>query len=191
MEYPPLEKYVGIDCETVSVRGGSALAKVAIIDYKGEVLLLSHVWVHPKNVVSWVTNITGLKPGDLDGAPTFEQIQPKIEAVLEGKIIIGHAVFNDLAAIQHQHPYEDVRDTALYYPLRKLMGIDREGELPSLKKMTAKVLGKEIQGGVHDPIEDAKASIDIFLTVREEYETLLAKGGEISGMPPSYAKWYW
>lgn len=32
------------------------------------------------------------------------------------------------------------------------MGIDREGELPSLKKMTAKVLGKEIQGGVHDPV---------------------------------------
>jgi hypothetical protein len=32
------------------------------------------------------------------------------------------------------------------------MGVDREGELPSLKKMTAKVLGKEIQGGVHDPV---------------------------------------
>jgi hypothetical protein len=35
------------------------------------------------------------------------------------------------------------------------MGIDREGELPSLKKMTAKVLGKEIQGGVHDPVSPA------------------------------------
>lgn len=40
-------------------------------------------------------------------------------------------------------------------------------------------------------IEDAKASIDIFMTVREEYELSLARGEEISGIPPSYAKWYW
>jgi hypothetical protein len=30
-------------------------------------------------------------------APTFEQIKPRIAEVLEGKIIVGHAVFNDLA----------------------------------------------------------------------------------------------
>lgn len=29
-------------------------------------------------------------------APTFEQIHPKIEAALKGKIVVGHAVFNDL-----------------------------------------------------------------------------------------------
>lgn len=30
--------------------------------------------------------------------------------------------------------------------------MEREGEHPSLKKMTMKVLGKEIQGGIHDPV---------------------------------------
>jgi hypothetical protein len=46
---------------------------------------------------------------------------------------------------------------------------------------------------VADPsqVEDAKAAMDIFLTVREEYETHLAEGGDVSGIPPSFAKWYW
>ena len=42
-----------------------------------------------------------------------------------------------------------------------------------------------------EQVEDAKAAMDIFLTVREEYEQHLAKGGDVSGIPPSYAKWYW
>lgn len=40
-------------------------------------------------------------------------------------------------------------------------------------------------------MEDAKAAMDIFLTVREAYEQHLASGGDISGIPPSFAKWYW
>lgn len=55
-------------------------------------------------------------------------------------------------AIQHRHPYEDVRDTSLFYPLRKLMGVEREGEHPSLRKMSLKVLDRVIQGGAHDPV---------------------------------------
>ena len=30
-------------------------------------------------------------------APTFEQIQPKIKAILQDKIVVGHTIFNDLA----------------------------------------------------------------------------------------------
>jgi hypothetical protein len=45
--------------------------------------------------------VTGIRPGDLDGAPTFETIQPKIKALLEGKIVVGHALWNDLAVSEH------------------------------------------------------------------------------------------
>jgi DNA polymerase III epsilon subunit-like protein len=37
-------------------------------------------------------------------APTFEQIQPRIKAILQDKILIGHAVFNDLA-VSYVHVY--------------------------------------------------------------------------------------
>lgn len=35
-------------------------SRVAIIDHQGHVLLLSNVWVHPKNVLNYVTNGTSL-----------------------------------------------------------------------------------------------------------------------------------
>lgn len=83
---------------------------------------------------------------------------------------MGHALFNDLAvsflsegggacpdsrqALQHRHPYEDVRDTALYYPLRRLPGVNviHEGQYPGLKTLSRQVLGKEIQKGTHCPV---------------------------------------
>jgi hypothetical protein len=60
-------------------------------------------------------------------------------------------------AIQHRHPYEDVRDTALYYPLRKLpnVKVTSEGQYPSLKTLCREVLGMkegEFQKGEHCPV---------------------------------------
>jgi len=187
-----LDKYLAIDCEMVRTRMGQVPAKVGIVDYAGSVVLESYVYVHPQNVVDWQSAASGIEPGDLDGAPTFEQIQNKVKALLRDKIVVGHAVFNDLAALQHRHPYEDVRDTSLYYPLRKRVGVEREGEYPSLKKLAATVLQVEIQLGAHCPVEDARTAMALFMTVREEYEMGLANGDEVvSGLPRSFEKWYW
>lgn len=76
----------------------------------------------------------------------------QVKAVIKDKIIIGHALFNDLAALSHRHVYEDVRDTALFYPLRKLTNIVHEGQYPSLRALSKEVLGREIQTGEHSPV---------------------------------------
>jgi len=60
-------------------------------------------------------------------------------------------------AIQHRHPYEDIRDTALYYPLRQLpnVKVSHEGQYPSLKTLCREVLGMkegEFQRGEHCPV---------------------------------------
>ena len=66
-------------------------------------------------------------------------------------------------AIQHRHPYEDVRDTALYCPLRKLpnVKVTSEGQYPSLKTLCREVLGMkegEFQKGEHCPVSLARRS---------------------------------
>ncbi|KAK8864716.1 hypothetical protein IAR55_001970 [Kwoniella newhampshirensis] len=181
---PSLENYVAIDCEMVGCRSSQALARIGMVDHSGGLVLDSYVYVNPQNVVDYRTKSSGIRPSDLEGAPTFEQIVPKIKSLLEGKIVVGHALFNDLKAIQHRHPYEDFRDTALYYPLRRLVGVNREGEYPSLKSLAAKVLGREIHNGFgHDPAEDARATMAIFMSVREEYEISLSKEDVVSGIP--------
>ncbi|CAD6586103.1 MAG: hypothetical protein TREMPRED_004333 [Tremellales sp. Tagirdzhanova-0007] len=192
MALPPLDQYVAMDCETVLLRSGQALAKVGMVNHNGDILLESFVFCHPQNVIDYVSVHSGIHPGDLDGAPTFEQIQPKIKAIIKDKILVGHAVFNDLAYIQHRHPYESVRDTSLYIPLRQLVGVQREGEYPSLKKLAAKVLDQVIQAGEHDPVEDARATMAIFMSVREAFEESLEKCEEVvSGIPASFERWYW
>ncbi|GFZ46928.1 hypothetical protein JCM24511_04154 [Saitozyma sp. JCM 24511] len=187
------------------------LCRVGIVDHAGTVLLESFVFVHPLNIVDWLTGstyprpcsrvddkvltsglVTGIRPGDLDGAPTFETIQPKIKALLKGKIVVGHALWNDLAIVKHRHPYEDMRDTSLYHPLRRLVSVEREGDQPSLKRVTKAVLGKDVQEGYHCPVEDARSTMAVFMHVREQYELDLLQGKEcVAGLPRSFAQWYW
>ncbi|KAK1923950.1 ribonuclease H-like domain-containing protein [Papiliotrema laurentii] len=167
-------------------------ARIGVVDYKGEALLSSYVYVNPKNVVDYITRINGITPAHLASAPTFETIRPRILALLKDKILVGHAVYNDLAHIHHRHTYEDVRDTSLYYPLRAVLGIGREGEYPSLKRLYKEVFGTEIQVDTHDPVEDARASMRLFMHVREEFETALASYQDcVAGIPRSYEKWFW
>lgn len=47
-----------------------------------------------------------------------------------------------------------MRDTALYYPLRNLVGVRSEGIWPSLKKLAAAVLNEDMHaaGIAHDPV---------------------------------------
>lgn len=47
-----------------------------------------------------------------------------------------------------------MRDTALYYPLRNLVGVRIEGLWPGLKKLAAAVLNEDMHaaGIAHDPV---------------------------------------
>jgi RNA exonuclease 4 len=87
-----------------------------------------------------------------DPSTDFETVQSHIKTLLADKIVIGHALFHDLAVLQHRHVYEDMRDTALYYPLRQRCGVKGEGNYPSLQRMAKEVLGRDIQCGRHCPV---------------------------------------
>ena len=108
--------------------------------------------MNPFSQLGWLTQVNGILPDQLENAPTAEQILPHIKSILKDKILVGHALYNDLAYISHKHKYEDVRDTSLYYPIRRRMGVEREGEYPGLKKMYKLVFDTDIQVDVHDPV---------------------------------------
>lgn len=85
-------------------------------------------------------------------APTFEQVCAAVAPLLTDRILVGHALFNDLCALGHRHDYGDVRDTALFYPLRRRVGCMQDGVFPSLKAMARELLALDIQDGEHDPV---------------------------------------
>ena len=162
-------KFVAIDCEMVGVGPtpdtDSALARVSIVNYHGHQLYDS--FVQPKETVTdYRTFVSGITPQLLQSARTFEAVQADVAKLLDGKILVGHAIKHDLEALLLGHSKRDIRDTSRYPAFRQLAG----GKTPSLKKLAREVLGVDIQGGEHSSIEDARATMLLFRREKEGFE---------------------
>ncbi|KAI4165414.1 MAG: hypothetical protein LQ342_000823 [Letrouitia transgressa] len=152
-------RYLAIDCEMVGVGpyNESALARVSVINYHGHQVYDSFVLPKEK-VKDYRTYVSGITPQLLSTARTLETVQQDIAKLLDGKILIGHAVENDLNALFLGHPRRDIRDTSQYPGFRRYAG----GTTPALKKLAREVLGMEIQVGSHSSVEDARATMLLF-----------------------------
>ncbi|MCJ1401954.1 3'-5' exonuclease [Xylographa trunciseda] len=167
-------KYIAIDCEMVGVGPtpdhDSALARVSLVNYHGEQLYDS--FVQPKEAVTdFRTHVSGITPQLLKSARSFEEVQKDVAALMQDKILVGHAIRNDLEALMLGHPRRDIRDTSRYPGFRALAG----GRTPSLKRLAKELLGVDIQGGEHSSIEDARATMLLFRREKEGFEKEHAK----------------
>ncbi|TGZ85447.1 hypothetical protein EX30DRAFT_337805 [Ascodesmis nigricans] len=162
-------KYIAMDCEMVGVGAppheSSALARVSIVNYHGHILL--DCFVRPKEkVTDWRTWVSGVRPEDMEGALTFEEAQEKVGELMKDRIVVGHAIKNDLEVLLIGHPKRDIRDTSRHPGFRKMA----KGRTPALKKLAKEVLGIEIQGGQHSSIEDARACMLLYRRYKDEFE---------------------
>ena len=72
----------------------SALARVSLVNYHGHIVL--DTFVAPRErVTDWRTWVSGVREEDILGAPSFEEVQKKVAALTEGKVMVGHAIEND------------------------------------------------------------------------------------------------
>lgn len=167
-------KYIAIDCEMVGVGPepdkDSALARVSIVNWHGEQVYDS--FVRPKEkVTDWRTPVSGITPKDMVHARSLEEVQRDVAKILDGTILIGHAVRNDLDALLLSHPKCDIRDTSKYPPYRKVAG----GGTPRLKILAAEFLGIKIQEGAHSSVEDARTAMMLYRRDKEGFEREHAK----------------
>eukprot|EP00850_Spirogloea_muscicola_P008115 SM000042S15382 [mRNA] locus=s42:671966:673997:- [translate_table: standard] len=182
-------KLLAMDCEMVGVgRDGkrSMLARVAIVNAHGNVVLDKHV--RPLELVTDLrTAVSGVQWRHLNkhsgwrpaavvadlAAKDFWEVQREVAGLLKGRVLVGHALHNDLKALLLSHPKRDTRDTQRYKPLR-----GKRGQARALRHLAAEVLGATIQQGQHSPVEDARAALYIYLHHRPAWEQNLR-------MPPS------
>ncbi|SCU90652.1 LADA_0F05578g1_1 [Lachancea dasiensis] len=164
-------KYVSLDCEFVGVGPGgadSALARATLVNYFGHVVL--DIFVKPQEkVTDWRTWVSGVRPQDMQHAVVFSEAQERVAKTLENRILVGHSVAHDLQALFLSHPRTMIRDTSRHLPFRRKYA---GGKTPSLKKLSKEILGLEIQGSEHSPIEDARATMLIYKSDRKEFERL-------------------
>ncbi|KAK6544552.1 3'-5' exonuclease [Orbilia ellipsospora] len=167
-------RYIAIDCEMVGVgppdNEQSALARVSLVNYNGHCVL--DTFVKPKErVTDWRTWVSGVSSKDMAKAITLEEAQRKVHEIIDGKILIGHAIHHDLDAMFLSHPKRDIRDTSRHPPFRKIA----KQKNPGLKRLAKEVLGVEIQGSAHSSVEDARVTMLLYRKEKKEFEKLAAE----------------
>ncbi|CAJ0875187.1 10255_t:CDS:10 [Entrophospora sp. SA101] len=110
-----------IDCEAVGIGPDgteSALARVTIVNFHGVVVL--DKYVKPLDyVTNFRTEISGITRKMLINANKFKDVQKEVSDIIKDRIIIGHAIHNDLKLLLLDHPSSMIRDTSKYKPFRK------------------------------------------------------------------------
>jgi RNA exonuclease 4 len=101
-----------------------------------------------------------------------EECRSRVLELLEGKILVGHALKNDLHALGITHPWYDTRDTAKYEPFMKIRFDDGILWPRKLKELAKDKLGRDVQklGASHSAFEDAKTALDLYKLVRLKWE---------------------
>uniref|UniRef100_A0A3P8SXJ4 Interferon stimulated exonuclease gene n=1 Tax=Amphiprion percula TaxID=161767 RepID=A0A3P8SXJ4_AMPPE len=164
---------VALDCEMVGTGPGgrcSELARCSILDYHGNVLY--DKYVRPcQPVTDFRTRWSGIRRHHLHDATHFAQAREEVLRILEGKVVVGHSIYNDFEALDMVHPGHMVRDTGMTRLLSRLAGFPRE-RCPSLKILASKLLNRRIQDGRrgHCSVEDARAALDLYKLVEGEWE---------------------
>ncbi|VDL99894.1 unnamed protein product [Schistocephalus solidus] len=146
----------------------SALGRISIVSYYGQVLY--DVMCRPEEVITdYRTPWSGIRPTDMVRAIPFECVQDQVQRIIEGRIVVGHMVFNDFHVLKMQHPKDLIRDTGLA-PYAKVKAGFHPRQPTALRNLAEKLLGLRIQTGEHCSTEDAQATMAIYRLVEEEWE---------------------
>ncbi|KAH8270567.1 hypothetical protein KR018_011668 [Drosophila ironensis] len=167
-------RYLAMDCEMVGVGymgQYDMLARVSIVNSVGEVLLDKHVKPR-RTVTDYRTRVSGIRPHDIANGEDFHLVQNEVVQLLQGRILVGHGLCHDLAVLDIRHPFEHIRDTSRYKPLCELVSA---GRTPSLKSLAMAILGMEIQTGEHNSVEDARAAMNIYNRIADDWEKHLGR----------------
>ncbi|KAK3721074.1 3'-5' exonuclease [Vermiconidia calcicola] len=158
-------KYVSLDCEMVGTGPppytDNVLARASLVNFHGEQIYDAYVLPPPGiEVQDYRTFVSGIKPTHLvEGyARPFTEVQKDVANLLDGRILVGHALRNDLQVLMLSHPRRDMRDTSRHPKWR----LENGGRPPALRKLAKMQLGMEIQTGEHSSVEDARAAMMLF-----------------------------
>lgn len=156
----PLRRILAMDCEMCVTTQGLEVAKVTMLDIKGNIVY--DRFVQPENpILNYNTEYSGIAPYHLANVTTrLCDVQKELlELIDTSTIIMGHALENDFKALRLTHNL--VIDTAVVFPDQRGAPFKR-----SLKNIVLHELKKEIQNDPsigHDSRQDACACIMLML----------------------------
>ncbi|XP_077005192.1 RNA exonuclease 4 [Tamandua tetradactyla] len=172
---------VAMDCEMVGVgpKGeDSIVARVSLVNQFGK--RVYDKYVKPTEpVTDYRTAVSGIRPENLKQGEEFEVVQKEVAELLKGRILVGHALHNDLKVLFLDHPKKNIRDTQKYKPFKRQVKSGR----PSLKLLSEKILGITVQESEHCSIQDAQVAMRLYVMVKKEWESAARDSGPTATVP--------
>jgi RNA exonuclease 4 len=175
---PDESLFAALDCEMVGVGPdghSSSVARVTLIDWDGQTLFDEYIQ-QTEPVTDYRTFVSGITEEHLAGATLSpEDCRVRVLRLLENRILVGHALKNDLRALDISHSWWLIRDTAKYEPFMQVRFDDGIHWPRKLKDLANEKLHQEIQveGRPHSPYEDALAALDLYRSVRPKWEKVI------------------
>lgn len=166
-----LTRAVAMDCEMVGVGPSgedSIVARVSIVNLFGKCIYDKYV-KPTEEVTDYRTAVSGIRPEHLKTGEDFKTVQKEVADILNGRILVGHALHNDLKVLFLDHPKKKIRDTQKYKPFRQRVKNAR----PSLKLLCDRLLDVQVQTSEHCSIQDAQAAMRLYTLEKKEWEAAL------------------
>ena len=114
----------------------------------------------------------------------FKVVQQEVSYLLKGRVLVGHSIKNDLKVLFLTHPKKMIRDTSVYKPFRSAFN----GKTPSLKNLSARMIGVSVQEGEHSSVQDAQATMRLYTMFKKDWEREIvnqrSKRAALSEKPP-------
>ncbi|XP_006900684.1 PREDICTED: RNA exonuclease 4 [Elephantulus edwardii] len=176
-----LTRALALDCEMVGVgpKGEeSVAARVSIVNQYGKCVY--DKYIQPAEpVTDYRTAVSGIRPEDLRRGEELAVVQKEVAEMLKGRILVGHALHNDLKVLFLDHPKKQTRDTQKYKPFKRQVNSGR----PSLKLLSEKILGITVQQSEHCSVQDAQAAMRLYVMVKKAWEGT-AKNRQVASAAP-------
>lgn len=163
-----LTKAVAMDCEMVGVGpdgDDSIVARVSLVNRYGTCIYDKYVKPTEK-VTDYRTAVSGIRPNDIVNGENVTTVQKEVAQILQGRILVGHAIHNDLKILLLDHPKKNIRDTQKYKPFKEIAKSSR----PALRVLCKEVLHVKVQHGEHSSVQDAQATMRLYTLARKEWE---------------------
>ncbi|KAI0257474.1 hypothetical protein BJV78DRAFT_39591 [Lactifluus subvellereus] len=139
-------------------------------------------------------------------ATKFTDVQRNVADIIKDKVIVGHSLWNDLSGrspwhmfqeavatggnwrfpysvLGIPHPAVNTRDVALYQPFRN--ALRSPNQLVRLPTLTFHLMGRRCQESQQNPMENARAALDLYRSHANEWESAIRDGQWPSALPPS------